>query len=183
MQKRLIFHRWQTPNNWKYLSEHSVSHRSSWTGFVWANFLSFNEGWEVRFLQELWGWHYFGSLSTFLFEVVRFPRVTKATAQAAPPPTKASSGQGWHLRPVHRFQCSCPTVSSSFTPSSMALVNLPTASHFCSLWGKNMRRWVLDFTIKHPNSMRCKEKSPCGQGSSHQTWPQVLVSCFITTAL
>lgn len=38
-----------------------------------------------------------------------------------------------HLRPVQRFQCSCPTVSSSFTPSSMALVNFPTASHFCSL--------------------------------------------------
>lgn len=38
-----------------------------------------------------------------------------------------------HLRPVQRFQCSCPTVSSSFTPSSIALVNFPTASHFCSL--------------------------------------------------
>lgn len=42
--------------------------------------------------------------------------------------------QKGHLRPVHLFQCSCPTVSSSLTPSSIALVNLPTASHFCSLW-------------------------------------------------
>lgn len=44
-----------------------------------------------------------------------------------------------HSRPVHRFQCSWPTVSSSFTPSSMALVNFPTASHFCSLWAKHRK--------------------------------------------
>ena len=38
-----------------------------------------------------------------------------------------------HVRPVHLFQCSCPTVRISFTPSSIALVNLLNWSHFCSL--------------------------------------------------
>ena len=38
-----------------------------------------------------------------------------------------------YLRPVQRFQCTWPTLSRSFTPSSMALVNLLYISHFCSL--------------------------------------------------
>lgn len=38
-----------------------------------------------------------------------------------------------YVRPVHLFQCSWPTVRISFTPSSMALVNLLNCSHFCSL--------------------------------------------------
>lgn len=40
---------------------------------------------------------------------------------------------GWYSRPVQRFQCSFPTFSKSFTPSSIALVNRLNWSHFCSL--------------------------------------------------
>lgn len=53
-----------------------------------------------------------------------------------------------HLRPVQRFQCSWPTVNNSLTPSSMALVNLPTASHFCSLCRNNKKIIILNQTVR-----------------------------------
>lgn len=40
---------------------------------------------------------------------------------------------GRYSRPVQRFQCSLPTFSRSFTPSSIALVKRLNCSHFCSL--------------------------------------------------
>lgn len=89
----------------------------------------------------------------------------RKAAERAHRPANRAAREG-HSRPVHRFQCSCPTVSSSFTPSSMALVNLPTASHFCSLWGKNTRRCLLGSATECPASGARGETS---LGSGAQT--------------
>lgn len=50
-----------------------------------------------------------------------------------------------YIRPVHLFQCSWPTVRISFTPSSMALVNLLNCSHF---WSLRTRSTCTEYCIK-----------------------------------